>query len=295
MSIWKYGRRGRPLLLPLLALAVATAMVFACSDDDDDDDAGGGSEPTAASAAPTQAPAATTAPAASPTAASAPAASLAIGVEEGELGAYLTGPDGRTLYVFTRDVPDTSNCSGGCLNTWPPLLSEGAAVEGAAAASGTFGAIDRPEGEQVTYNGAPLYYFAGDDAAGQTNGHLVGGVWFVARPDTASTSVVGVSPDASNLIGPTGLSLYLFANDSDGVSNCSGQCLTNWPALTVPEGQDPTAVASATGALGVITRGDDGTFQVTYNGLPLYYFAGDSLPGETNGDGVGGVWSLATP
>jgi predicted lipoprotein with Yx(FWY)xxD motif len=169
---------------------------------------------------------------------------------------------------------------------------EGQSVEADGGASGVFDSIETATGLQVTYNGAPLYYFAADAAPGDTNGHLVGNVWFLARPETASTAYVGVRD--TFLVGPTGMTLYLFANDTEGVSNCSGQCLDNWPALTVPEGLDPTAGSAAAGARAVVSR-DDGALQITYNGLPVYYFAGASLPGDTTGDGVGGVWSLATP
>lgn len=291
----------RPFLILFIGVVMLlSAGVIACSGDDDDDgdDAAG-----PATAAPTEAaaPEPTATPSGSgavetPAGESETAEALAVGVAEGDLGPYLTGPDGLTLYVFTVDAPDTSNCSGGCLDNWPPLLlMDGQPVEADDAATGTFASIDTPSGEQVTYNGAPLYYFAPDEAPGDTNGHLVGNVWFVARPETASTSVVGVSGDSSYLVGPTGMSLYFFDNDTEATSNCSDGCLDNWPALTVPESMDPTAVAAAGGTLDVITRDDDGTHQVTYNGLPLYYFAGDSLPGDTNGDGVGGVWTLATP
>lgn len=290
----------RPFFILFIGVVMLlSAGVIACSGDDDDgDDAA-----APATAAPTEAadPEPTATPSGSgaaetPAGESESAEALPVGVAESDLGPYLTGPDGLTLYVFTVDAPDTSNCSGGCLDNWPPLLlMDGQSVEADDAATGTFGSIDTPSGEQVTYNGAPLYYFAPDEAPGDTNGHLVGNVWFVARPETASTSVVGVSGDSSYLVGPTGMSLYFFDNDTEGTSNCSGGCLDNWPALTVPESMDPTAVPAAGGTLDVITRDDDGTHQVTYNGLPLYYFAGDSLPGDTNGDGVGGVWTLATP
>ena len=216
---------------------------------------------------------------------------------EDGLGSYLTGPDGRTLYVFLRDAPDTSNCTDNCLDIWPPLLlDDGQSVEAGDGIDGEFASIDTPSGTQVTYNQVPLYYFASDAAAGETKGHLVGNVWFVARPDTASTSVIGVRGTGADafLVGPTGLTLYLFANDTEGASNCSGQCLENWPALTTPEDLEPSAAGGADGALGTITR-DDGAIQVTYDGLPLYYYVGDSVPGDTTGDGVGGVWSLATP
>ena len=168
-------------------------------------------------------------------------------------------------------------------------------MKGASGVSGKLDYIDTPAGEQVTYNGAPLYYFSKDTAAGQTQGNLFGGLWFVARPDTASTAVVGVHDGGGKtfLVGPTGGSLYYFSKDATGVSNCSGTCAQNWPALTVPQGIDPTAVTAAGGGLAMITR-DDGTRQVTYDGHPVYYYAGDHAPGDTNGDGVGGVWSLAT-
>jgi predicted lipoprotein with Yx(FWY)xxD motif len=226
------------------------------------------------------------------------AATLAVGVGQSNLGTFLTGPEGRTLYIFTVDAPDVSNCKAECLVVWPPLLaSDGQSVAADASTVGAFGMIDTPSGTQVTYNSAPLYYYAGDAKAGDTNGHLIGGVWFVARPESASTAVVGLrnADDTAYLVGPNGMTLYFFASDTEGTSNCSGQCILNWPALQVPEGMEPTAVADAPGALAVLSRTGDGARQVTYNGRPLYYFAGDMLPGDTRGDGVNGVWSLARP
>jgi predicted lipoprotein with Yx(FWY)xxD motif len=196
-----------------------------------------------------------------------------------------------------RDAPDTSNCTGNCLDIWPPLLLEdGQSVEAGDGIDGEFASIETPSGAQVTYNEVPLYYFASDAAVGETKGHLVGNVWFVARADTASTSVVGVSGTGADgyLVGPTGLTLYTFDNDTEGVSNCSGTCLENWPALTTPADLEPSAVSEADGALATVTRAD-GAVQVTYDGLPLYYYVGDSVPGDTSGDGVGGVWHLAAP
>ena len=84
--------------------------------------------------------------------------------------------------------------------------------------------------------------------------------------------------------GSNGLTVYNFTKDTkdSGKSACSGACLETWPALTVPAGGTPTAGAGVTGKLGTITR-DDGTLQVTYNGLPLYFFKNDKAPGDTNG------------
>jgi predicted lipoprotein with Yx(FWY)xxD motif len=257
------------LIFAVAAFAVVAIAAIACSSGSDDDQARSPSEPSPAP--------------------------LGIGTTETDLGSFLIGPEGDTLYVFTRDNPNQSNCDSGCLAVWPPLLVEdGQSVQADPYASGTFGAITTPAGRQVTYNGAPLYYYAGDAKPGDTKGHLVEGVWFVARPDTASTALLGVrgSGDGGILVGPTGMSLYVFSRDSADISNCTGQCLMNFPALLVQPGMDPTAVGLATGELGVLTRAD-GTRQLLYNGMPIYYSAADNLPGDTKGDGVGGVWSIA--
>ncbi|MGZ6274077.1 MAG: COG4315 family predicted lipoprotein, partial [Candidatus Limnocylindrales bacterium] len=76
--------------------------------------------------------------------------------------------------------------------------------------------------------------------------------------------------------GSNGMTVYTFTNDTagNGKSACSGGCLTKWPALTVAAGATPTAGDGVTGTLGTITRADDGTLQVTYNGLPLYFYQG---------------------
>lgn len=81
------------------------------------------------------------------------------------------------------------------------------------------------------------------------------------------------------------LTLYTFDRDvaGSGVSTCTGQCLVNWPALTVTAGDIPIGGPGVTGTLGTILRTDNGAAQVTYNGLPLYFFINDKLPGDTNG------------
>ena len=81
------------------------------------------------------------------------------------------------------------------------------------------------------------------------------------------------------------MTVYTFDKDvaGSGVSNCTGGCLVNWPALTVAAGDTPTGAAGVTGTLGTITRTDNGALQVTYNGKPLYFFGKDAAPGDTNG------------
>ena len=95
--------------------------------------------------------------------------------------------------------------------------------------------------------------------------------------------------------GSNGMTVYTFTMDvkDSGESNCTGECLVNWPALTVDAGVTPTGGAGVAGTLGTITRADDSTIQVTYNGLPLYFFIGDEAPGDSNG--VYTNWEAVTP
>jgi predicted lipoprotein with Yx(FWY)xxD motif len=88
----------------------------------------------------------------------------------------------------------------------------------------------------------------------------------------------------------------VFAKDTTpNKSNCtSDQCVQNWPAFTLDPGETAVAGDGVTGTIATFARAD-GSMQVSYNGAPPYYFAGDSAAGDTNGDGVGGVWSLAKP
>ena len=90
------------------------------------------------------------------------------------------------------------------------------------------------------------------------------------------------------------MTVYIFTKDvkDSGKSACSGDCLATWPALTVAAGATPTGGTGVTGKLGTITR-DDGTLQVTYNGLPLYYFKNDKAPGDANGIYTG--WEAVKP
>lgn len=101
--------------------------------------------------------------------------------EDAELGAYVAGADGLALYVFLRDEGDTSECNGECAINWPPLTGEVSAGEGV---TGELGTISRDDGtEQVTLGGAPLYYFIGDEAAGDVNGQGLQDVWYLSSAE----------------------------------------------------------------------------------------------------------------
>jgi predicted lipoprotein with Yx(FWY)xxD motif len=94
--------------------------------------------------------------------------------------------------------------------------------------------------------------------------------------------------DAGTIIidGETRMTLYYFEKDEkdSGVSVCKDGCLTAWPALTVEEGETPTGGEGVDATkLGTIVRDDNGETQVTYDGLPLYFFAQDEEPGDLKG------------
>jgi predicted lipoprotein with Yx(FWY)xxD motif len=115
-------------------------------------------------------------------------------------------------------------------------------------------------------------------------------------PVTGSATVLAQSIGGQMVLvaGSNGMTVYTFTNDTanSGKSACGTGCIAKWPALTVAAGAAPTAGDGVTGKLDVIKR-DDGTMQVTYNGLPLYFYFGDKAPGDTNGNYPG--WNLVKP
>jgi predicted lipoprotein with Yx(FWY)xxD motif len=90
------------------------------------------------------------------------------------------------------------------------------------------------------------------------------------------------------LTGDNGMTLYTFKKDTPGVSACYDKCAANWPPALAAEGEKAAAPYS------IIERKDD-TYQWAKDGMPLYYWVKDTKPGDTTGDGVAGVWSVARP
>lgn len=83
-----------------------------------------------------------------------------------------------------------------------------------------------------------------------------------------------------------GMTLYIFDKDTSGVSNCYDQCAANWPPLFADDGATEEAEFT------IVTR-TDGTKMWAHEGMPLYLWVKDEKPGDTTGDGVGGVWHTA--
>jgi predicted lipoprotein with Yx(FWY)xxD motif len=115
-----------------------------------------------------------------------------------------------------------------------------------------------------------------------------------AGGDMAIVVTSGTSPTLGTyLVGPKGLALYTKTGDSSTSSTCTGACAVAWPPLLVATGGAASGGSGVTGAFGTLTRAD-GTVQVTYMGLPLYYWKGDSAPTDTTGEGVNGFLVAGT-
>ena len=157
---------------------VASLVLLALAACSSDDDAGGDTGSTGASS-PTEAE--TTPP---PSESPASGGETEVEAEDSSLGTILVDADGNTLYVFMQDTSDVSTCTADCAANWPALVAEGEVAAGGDVDQSLLSTSEHPDGStQVTYNGHPLYYFAGDQAPGDTNGQAVGDIWYVVSPE----------------------------------------------------------------------------------------------------------------
>jgi len=153
--------------LSLAALALAAGALTACGGNSGY--GSGGGTPTTSTSTPT------------------------IEVASTSLGDVLTDANGRTLYLFTHDSGGTVACTGGCLSVWPPL--QGTPSAGSGADASLVGTISRSDGTtQATYAGHPLYYYSGDEKAGDVNGQEIQDAWYVV--DSQGEEVEGEPTEA---------------------------------------------------------------------------------------------------
>ena len=232
------------------------------------------------------------------------------------LGNYLTDGDGNTLYYFSTDATGSNTCTGGCATIWPiffednltaDMLGEGLSID-------DFGTTTSAAGQQTTYKGWPLYYYAPSgtrEAPNQTTGEAVGGVWFVAKPDytimIAKSQLKGL--DGKNYKGDytegeesvayftdaKGRTLYAFAfdkKDDNNYTNGDGAHDAVWPIFSEALGGVPSTLDKT--LFGTITV--SGNSQLTYKGWPLYYFGNDAVRGDNKGVSVPtpGIWPIVT-
>ena len=231
--------------------------------------------------------------------------------ENDTLGSFLVDDKGMTLYLFTKDTPNTTVCYDDCAVAWPPLLTTGNPVAGEGVDASMLGTTTRTNGTaQVTYNGWPLYYYEKDKAPGDVIGQDVGGVWFVISPAGEMVETAGAAEPPAAAGGPAtvslgqndtlgsflvdnkGMTLYLFTKDTPNTTVCYEKCAVAWPPLLTNGA--PVAGEGVDASLLGTTDRTDGTVQVTYNGWPLYYYEKDKAPGDVVGQDVGGVWYVVS-
>ena len=205
------------------------------------------------------------------------------------LGSFLVSADRRTLYYFGLDLPGAggqapvSNCTGTCVPLWP-VFHVASPRLGPGLNAADFGEFVRADGvKQSTYKGWPLYFYAGDAKAGDTNGDNFE-VWYVIKePFYSAVAMTRTGGPALYLADPAGRTLYVDSRDSAGQAPvCIGACLNNWPVFAAGSGPLPTGIDAS--KLTTFTR-PDGLTQSAFDGHPLYYFAHDAAPGDLLGRG----------
>jgi predicted lipoprotein with Yx(FWY)xxD motif len=198
-------------------------------------------------------------------------------------GTRLTDALGMTLYTFDNDLrePGTSTCVDDCAVSHPPLIVD----ETPEKTPANWTPIERDDGrKQWAYHGLPVYRFIKDSHTGAAYGE--GGGWNIAFDVISTPAEISV---ANTILGhvlasATGQTLYTHGPSykSDDFT-CLNECLDNWNPVTAPW------AANNSGAFSVHARGD-GIYQWSYEDKTLFLYAGDSTRGDTNGEGVDGVW-----
>jgi predicted lipoprotein with Yx(FWY)xxD motif len=119
-----------------------------------------------------------------------------VDVASSSLGNILVDSQGRTLYLFKKDSGRKSTCFGACATSWPPLRASGKPTAGTGVSESSVATVSRSDGgPQVSYNGHPLYLFAGDSKPGDTNGQgsgAFGAAWLALSP--AGSAITAQSP-----------------------------------------------------------------------------------------------------
>jgi predicted lipoprotein with Yx(FWY)xxD motif len=279
---------------PITSFALTSALLLvltACSDDD-------------AATTTTSAPATTTIPATTTTT----TAAAPVLTGPSSLSANPQTSDGTEIVVASVELASPgfigvhadADGSPGAIIGHSELLPEGAStdvvvvLDVALEASTTVWPM-----VHIDMNGNGIYEF--DPASGTTTdvpGTTADGavavipVEITVEAMAAGPIVTTATGDLGEiLVDEAGFSLYVFMPDNQGPSTCYDACASTWPPLvgtvTPGAGLDPEL-------LGTVER-DDGTVQATYHDWPLYYYAPDDSPGDTLGQGVGGVWWVVSP
>jgi predicted lipoprotein with Yx(FWY)xxD motif len=153
------------------------------------------------------------------------------------LGTILTNSQGLTVYTFTQDTPNKSNCFGLCAKAWPPLLmAKGEEVKSLKGVKG-IGTIPRGKKLQLTFDRKPLYLFAGDTAPGMTTGQGMENTWFAVVLKALATVTPAAAASAPGNTPVT--STHSSGASSSGTATGSGS--SSSPPPTTPPATSPQA------------------------------------------------------
>jgi predicted lipoprotein with Yx(FWY)xxD motif len=219
--------------------------------------------------------------------------------KDANLGDILVDGKGMTLYLFTKDQANVTNCYDQCAVSWPPLLV--AAGKEAAAGQGVTGklsVIDRKDGtRQVVYNGWPLYYFIKDTKAGDTTGQNVGKVWFIVHPtdDAAAGVPAAAAPAAAEVTPSVKVADQPIAGDAVTIAEVSSKG-PGWIVVHADKNGAPgpvlgyTAVKDGANKDVVVKLAAEGRTETLYAMLHVdvgtvgtYEFPGADIPATVNG------------
>ena len=124
------------------------------------------------------------------------------------LGTAVVDGSGRALYRFTKDTGPRSTCSASCAVNWPPFTAASAPKVGGGVRASALSVVTRSDGKrQVIMDGHPLYFFVGDQSAGQLNGQglkAFGAKWFIVSPSGKSITGSASSSSSSGSNAPRG-------------------------------------------------------------------------------------------
>jgi|GEM_PF-592188 len=217
----------------------------------------------------------------------------------------------RTLYILSIEKGAKLHCTSTCLKTWLPLLvpTSTKTISVMSAVKGKIGFVARSKSQkQVTVNTYAVYTYTGDSGPNQSKGEAFagdGGTWSMLHAGAKTAAATPVAPPlqsgtagvyTSVLESSSRFSIYVNSGEIGGSLHCTGPCTSNWPPLLV--GASTTSIAvghGVKGTIGFITRGS--SKQVTFNSFPVYTFAGDTGPSQSNGENIaadGGTWDLAS-
>ena len=189
----------------------------------------------------------------------------------------------RRVFALAAAVAITLTACGDDDDDAPTAATTEAPAAGAEAPATQAPATEAPatQAPATTAGGRGDYNYGTEDGSATTAAPAAGGEGAVMVADTGLGEVLAAA---------NGMTVYLFIPDAQGDPTCTAACAQAWPPVTVADAAAATAGEGADASLvGTATHPEAGT-QVTYNGWPLYFFAGDTAPGDTNGEGQGGVW-----